>query len=277
MRLASFLRAGEPSYGIIREDGVVDLGTRLGGDLRGLLATGVDSAREFAGEHPDFALVDARWLPVIPNPAAIYCIGLNYRAHVEEVGRALGEWPAVFLRLAASQTAHLEPIVRPRVSEQLDFEGELAAIVGLGGRHIDASTALEHIAGYSLYNDGSVRDWQRHSAQYTAGKNFAATGGFGPSLVTSDEVGDPSRLELTTRLNGEVVQHAPLSDLIFTIPQIVAYISTFSALEPGDVIVTGTPSGVGSSRDPKLWLRPGDTIEVEVPSVGKLSNPVVDE
>ncbi|HEX4033568.1 MAG TPA: fumarylacetoacetate hydrolase family protein [Solirubrobacteraceae bacterium] len=277
MRLASFLTANGPSYGIVREDGIVDLGARLGGDLRGILAEGLERPRELAEEPADLHLKGLRWLPLIPNPGAIYCVGLNYRAHVEEVGRPLGDWPTVFLRVPPSQTGHLAPIVRPRVSEQLDFEGELAAVIGRPGRHIEPATALEHIAGYSLYNDGSVRDWQRHSAQYTAGKNFAATGAFGPWLVTGEEAGDPSRLELTTRLNGEVVQHAPLSELIFTIPQIVAYISTFSQLEPGDVIVTGTPAGVGAGREPKLWLRAGDTIEVEVPGIGTLRNPIVDE
>lgn len=280
MRLASFTAGTRSSYGIVRDDGIVDLGTRLGGelpDLRALLAGGVDRAREFSAVDPDHHLEDVSWRPVIPNPAAIYCIGLNYRAHAEEIARPVGEWPTVFLRLASSQTGHLEPIVRPRISEQLDYEGELALIIGRGGRHITSADALAAIAGYAVYNDASVRDWQRHSAQYTPGKNFPATGGFGPWMVTSDEVVDPSALELTTRLNGTVVQHAPLSELIFSIPEIVAYLSEFSELQPGDVIATGTPAGVGSMREPKLWLVPGDTIDVEVRGIGALVNPVVDE
>ena len=280
MRLASFEDKGRPSYGLVHDDGVVDLRKRFGAevpDLRALLASGVDRASEFTAEAPDQALDTVIWQPVIPQPSQIYCIGLNYRAHAEEVGRPVGEYPPVFVRVAASQVGHLQSIIRPRVSRQLDFEGELALIIGRPGRHIAEADALGHIAGYSLYNDASVRDWQRHTPQYTPGKNFPATGAFGPWMVTSDELPHPEQLELTTRLNGEIVQHAPLSDLIFPIEQIIAYVSSFSRLQPGDVIITGTPAGVGSMREPKLWLRPGDTVEVEIPGIGTLVNPVVDE
>jgi 2-keto-4-pentenoate hydratase/2-oxohepta-3-ene-1,7-dioic acid hydratase in catechol pathway len=279
MKLASFEIASTPSYGVVVDGGIVDLGQRLplAPDIATLLATGLETAREFTAARPDHTFAELSWSPVIPAPGAIYCIGLNYRAHVEEVGRPLGDWPTVFIRVAGSQIGHLAPIIRPRVSRELDFEGELALIIGQGGRYIDRANALDHIAGYSLYNDASIRDFQRHSGQYTAGKNFPATGAFGPWLVTSDEIGDPAALELTTRLNGEVVQHASLSELLFTIPELVSYISSFIVLRPGDVIVTGTPAGVGSSREPKLWMKPGDTVEVTVPGIGTLANPVTDE
>ncbi|HEY1777230.1 MAG TPA: fumarylacetoacetate hydrolase family protein [Solirubrobacteraceae bacterium] len=280
MRLASFLIGGRASYGLVCDGGVVDLKRRLGDqvpDLRALLAGGIDGANDFARASADYSLDAVTWLPVIPNPTAIYCIGLNYRAHAEEVGRPAGEWPAVFLRLAASQIGHLQPIVRPLVSRQLDYEGELAVIIGRPARHVAAADALRHIAGYAVYNDASVRDWQRHSAQYTPGKNFPATGAFGPWLVSSEEVPDPSQLELITRLNGVVVQYAQLTELIFPIPEIVAYLSQFTRLEAGDVIITGTPSGVGSTRSPQLWLVPGDTIEVDIRGIGMLSNTIIDE
>lgn len=280
MRLASFQVGGQASYGLVSDDGIVDLRMRLGAqapDLRVLLARGIERARDHAQAAPDYRLDAVKWLPVIPDPPAIYCIGLNYRAHAEEVGRPAGDWPAVFLRLPTSQIGHLQPIVRPRVSTELDYEGELAVIIGHPGRHIAPDDALDHIAGYAVYNDASVRDWQRHSAQYTPGKNFPATGGFGPWLVTSDEVPDPVDLELITRLNGNVVQYAPLSELIFPIPEIIAYLSQFTELEAGDVIITGTPAGVGSMREPNLWLVPGDTIEVDIRGVGTLVNTVVDE
>jgi 2-keto-4-pentenoate hydratase/2-oxohepta-3-ene-1,7-dioic acid hydratase in catechol pathway len=279
LRLASFQSAGRAGYGLVLESGIVDLRPRLEAtpDLRSLLAGGVERASAFLSERPDLGLDAVAWRAVIPEPSQIYCIGLNYRAHAAEVSRPVGDRPVVFVRVAASQTGHGAPIIRPRVSRQLDYEGELAVIIGRAGRHITQADALDHIAGYSIYNDASVRDWQRHTTQYTPGKNFPATGAFGPWMVTSDEIIDPARLELTTRLNGEVVQHTSTSDMIFSIPEIVAYLSTFSELRPGDVIITGTPSGVGSMRDPPLWLAPGDIVEVEIPGIGTLMNSVADE
>ncbi len=171
----------------------------------------------------------------------------------------------------------MQPIIRPRASENLDFEGELAVIVGKGGRHISKEAALQHVAGYSIYNDASVRDWQRHTTQYTPGKNFPSTGGFGPWMVTADEIPDSTKLHLTTRLNGEVVQDSGLDDLRFSIPEIISYISIFTELVPGDVIITGTPKGVGAARKPPLWMKPGDSVEVEISSIGTLRNPIVPE
>jgi 2-keto-4-pentenoate hydratase/2-oxohepta-3-ene-1,7-dioic acid hydratase in catechol pathway len=217
------------------------------------------------------------WLPVIPNPDKILCVGLNFLEHIREVGKKVEDYPLIFLRLTSTQVGHLQPIIRPRASDNLDFEGELAVIVGKGGRHIRKEDALGHVAGYSIYIDASVRDWQRHTTQYTPGKNFPSTGGFGPWMVTADEIPDPTKLHLTTRLNGEVVQHSGLDDLRFSIPEIISYISTFTELVPGDVIITGTPKGVGAARKPPLWMKAGDTIEVEISSIGTLRNPVVQE
>jgi 2-keto-4-pentenoate hydratase/2-oxohepta-3-ene-1,7-dioic acid hydratase in catechol pathway len=281
MRLASYRVDGRSSFGLITDQGAIDLPGRLASsatDLRALLAGGgAEAARPWATSAPDHALADLEFEPVIPNPSQILCVGLNYRAHAAEVGRPLDPHPAVFLRVAASQVGHGQPILRPRVSEALDYEGELALVIGKPGRYIPTDQALSHVAGYSLYNDASLRDWQRHAHQYTPGKNFPATGAFGPWLTTADEIPDPSVLEITTRVNGQVVQHAPLSDLIFSVPEVIAYLSNFTTLQPGDVIITGTPAGVGSMRKPPLWLKPGDRVEVAIPQIGVLSNPVAQE
>ena len=280
MRLATYRFNGGCRYGLVRDEGIIDLSARLGSkfpDLRSLLAAGIHHARKFENEPPDERIECVHWLPVIPEPGQIICVGLNYKAHAAEVGRPVGAYPTIFLRVAQSQIGHRQPIVKPKVSVELDYEAELALVVGKTGRHIAEADALDYVAGYSLYNDASVRDWQRHSGQYSPGKNFPATGAFGPWLVTADEVPDPAALEIAARLNGEVVQYGKLTDLIFSIPFLLSYISTFTELRPGDVIITGTPAGVGSMRKPPLWLRPGDTIEVEVPGIGLLANPVVQE
>ena len=214
---------------------------------------------------------------MIPNPDKILCVGLNYREHVREVGKTIEDNPLIFLRLTSTQVGHLQPIIRPKASNDLDFEGELAVIIGKAGRHISKETAMQHVAGYSIYNDASVRDWQRHTTQFTPGKNFPSTGGFGPWMLTADEVPDPARMQLTTRLNGQLVQESGLHDLCFSIPEIIHYISIFTQLLPGDVISTGTPKGVGAARKPPLWMKPGDQIEVEITPIGKLVNPVIQE
>ncbi len=217
------------------------------------------------------------WLPVIPNPDKILCVGLNYETHRKETGRSEVEHPTIFPRYFNSQTGHLQPIVRPRVSTDLDFEGELAVIIGKPGRYISRADAMSHVIGYSCYNDGSIRDFQRHTHQFTPGKNFPDTGGFGPWMMTADELGELGELKLQTRLNGEVVQEAQIKQMIFDIPRQIEYCSTFTRLEAGDVIVSGTPGGVGSRRTPPLWMKPGDVVEVEVERLGVLRNPVVDE
>jgi 2-keto-4-pentenoate hydratase/2-oxohepta-3-ene-1,7-dioic acid hydratase in catechol pathway len=282
MKLVSFVTAeGRAGYGAVRGDGVVDLGSRLATapTLSSLLATGqMDKARQLAAEAPaDIPLAGLKLMPVIPDPGKIVCVGLNYHDHVVETGRTVTENPTLFARYPSSQVGHLQPLVKPAVSDHFDYEGELALIIGKGGRHIKADRALDHVAGYACYNEGSIRDWQRHTSQFLAGKSFAQSGSFGPWMVTADEIPDPTRLTLETRLNGKVVQHTTTDLMITPIPQLIAYISTIFPLESGDVIVTGTPGGVGAKRTPPLWMRPGDTVEVEISNVGVLRNSVIAE
>ena len=283
MKLLSFIVDGRPSYGAVKDNGVVDLGARFtiegGASLRQLLEGNrlADAKRLTATARPDHALDNIAFAPVIPDPGKIICIGLNYRDHVAETGRAVTEKPALFARFACSQVGHLQPLVKPKVSDDFDYEGELAVVIGKTGRHISASRALDHVAGYACYNEGSIRDWQRHTSQFLAGKTFADSGSFGPWLVTTDDIPDPSKLTLQTRLNGEIVQNTTTDLLITPVPELIAYISTICPLAPGDVIVTGTPGGVGAKRTPPLWMRPGDTVEVEISGIGALRNTVVAE
>jgi 2-keto-4-pentenoate hydratase/2-oxohepta-3-ene-1,7-dioic acid hydratase in catechol pathway len=280
MRWLSFERAGKASFGIVKDDGVVDVGLASGlADLKAAIASGRLEAlgNEAEGRAVDANLAGLTYLPVITNPAKILCAGLNYKAHMAETGRGGEPYPTIFVRFAAAQVAHGQAMWRPKESERLDFEGEIALVIGRGGRRIAKEDWLSHVAGFAPYNDGSVRDFQRHTTQFTPGKNFARTGGFGPWMMTPDEVGDPDKLELTTRLNGEVVQHAFSSDLVFGFGELVAYCSAFIDLEPGDVIVTGTPAGVGAARQPPLWMKAGDVCEVEVAPIGTLVNPIEDE
>jgi 2-keto-4-pentenoate hydratase/2-oxohepta-3-ene-1,7-dioic acid hydratase in catechol pathway len=282
MKLVSFVTANGPGYGVVKDGGVVDLRRRFGDrlpTLRALLSAGAlpETERIARDTAPDFPLDGLQLAPVIPDPDKIICIGMNYRDHVAEVGRTVTEKPALFARFAGSQVGHLQPLVKPAVSDQFDYEGELAVVIGKEGRHIPASRALEHVAGYSCYNEGSVRDWQRHTSQFLAGKSFAGTGAFGPWLVTADEIPDPARLILETRLNRQRVQHTTTDLMITTIPAQIAYISTMLPLLPGDVIVSGTPGGVGLKRSPQLFMRPGDIAEVEISGIGVLRNPVIAE
>jgi 2-keto-4-pentenoate hydratase/2-oxohepta-3-ene-1,7-dioic acid hydratase in catechol pathway len=281
MKFASFTINNAVSWGSVEGDAIADLGALLSerfADLKSAIAANaLAEAAASAAKAKRYSLSDITWLPVIPNPDKILCIGLNYEMHRKETGRAEVENPTVFGRFANSQTGHLTDIIRPRVSTDLDFEGELAVVIGKAGRHIRRLDAWAHIAGYACYNEGSVRDFQRHTHQYTPGKNFPSTGAFGPWLVTADEIGDPGLLRLQTRLNGEVVQDATINQMIFDIPRQIEYCSTFTRLEPGDVIATGTPGGVGSRRNPPLWMKPGDIVEVEIDRIGLLRNGIADE
>jgi 2-keto-4-pentenoate hydratase/2-oxohepta-3-ene-1,7-dioic acid hydratase in catechol pathway len=281
MRFASFQSEDGPRFGLVVDGGIVDLTGRLDPavmTLRAAIAAGVlDKAAAFAGRSPDVAMADVTWLPVIPDPAKILCIGLNYETHRIETKRPEAAHPAVFLRFADSQIGHGQTMLRPRVSQKLDYEGEVAVIIGRGGRYIPEETALDHVAGYACYNDGSVRDWQRHTHQFTPGKTFPGTGGFGPWMLTAPALGDYRQLRLVTRLNGEVMQDSMLSHLIFPIPALIAYVSSFTPLSPGDVIVTGTPGGVGDRREPPVYMQPGDVVEVDIGPLGKLMNTVGEE
>ena len=280
MKLATVAIDGRTTWGIVEGETFFDVGAVLGArcaDLKaaiGARLSGVADARAAAAAIPTAKVT---FLPVIPNPDKILCVGLNYETHRKETGRAEVAHPTIFPRYANSQTGHLQPIVRPRVSTDLDFEGELAVIIGKAGRYISRADAMGHVAGYSCYNDGSVRDFQRHTSQFTPGKNFADTGAFGPWMMTPDELGPLGKLTLQTRLNGEVMQEARIEQMIFDIPRQIEYCSTFTRLEPGDVIVSGTPGGVGARREPPLWMKPGDVVEIEVERLGVLRNVVADE
>ncbi|MFO1187714.1 MAG: fumarylacetoacetate hydrolase family protein [Alphaproteobacteria bacterium] len=275
MKFVSYAGPSGPGYGLLNGAGVVALDGRLPArDLKALVGLGLDAARPWAKAAPDFALAAVTLLPPIANPSEILCVGINYDDHRAETGRQKSDYPTIFTRFADTLIADGRALVRPAASTMLDYEGELAVIIGKGGRNIPASRSIEHVAGYSCFNDASVRDWQRHTSQFTPGKNFPATGGFGPALVSADEVGDPQSLKLTTRLNGQVMQEATTDQMIFKVADIIAYVSAFTRLEPGDVIATGTPGGVGQARNPPVFLAPGDTVEVEISKVGKLTNTV---
>lgn len=282
MKLISFLLHNTPSYGIVQGDDVLNLTPILGAqapDLKSLIANNLldQAAKALASHKPDLKFADLHLLPVITNPNKIVCVGLNYADHVRETGRELTESPALFLRVSESQIGHGQNIVRPPESHRLDYEGEIAVIIGKGGRRISEADSWSHIAGYSCYNDGSVRDWQVSTTQWTAGKNFWRTGGFGPWMVTADEIKPDQKMTLITRLNGQELQRATTDMMIHSIPRQIAYISTFIPLEAGDVIVTGTPGGVGNKRTPQLFMKPGDVVEIEVDAVGILRNGIVDD
>jgi 2-keto-4-pentenoate hydratase/2-oxohepta-3-ene-1,7-dioic acid hydratase in catechol pathway len=282
MKLLSFEHAGQASFGAVVDGGIVDLKRALGGryaGLRQLIAADAfaEAAAALQGRKPDHALDAVALLPVIPDPDKIVCVGLNYGEHVRETGRTITESPALFLRVPDSQVGHGQPILRPRESQRLDYEGEIAVVIGRGGRRIAEAEAWSHICGYSCYNDGSVRDWQLATSQWTPGKNFYRTGGFGPWMVTADEIAPDQRMSLVTRLNGQEMQRATTDMMIHSIPRQIAYISSFVPLLPGDVIVTGTPGGVGNKRNPPVFMKPGDIVEVEVDAIGVLRNTIADD
>jgi 2-keto-4-pentenoate hydratase/2-oxohepta-3-ene-1,7-dioic acid hydratase in catechol pathway len=278
MKLLSFAADGKELFGAVKGDGVVTLNDRIGQpNLRAALAAGaMDAMRKAAQEaKPDRKLADVTFRPVIPQPNKILCAGVNYRAHAAEAGRELPKQPSMFIRFPDTLIGHDGEMIRPKLSDNFDYEGELTLVIGQGGRHIPIERALDHVAGYTILVDGSVRDYQKFSV--TSGKNWPGTGPLGPWLVTIDEIPDPSKLTLTTRLNGMQVQHSGTDKLIYSIPQIIAFCSDFTALSPGDVIATGTPEGVGHGRKPPLWMKPGDKLEVEITGIGILRTRIVDE
>ncbi|MBB6627807.1 fumarylacetoacetate hydrolase family protein [Nocardioides sp. KIGAM211] len=281
MKLASYRHGGRALFGAVVDDTVVDL-TDVSGHqtLASFLGSPEWADRDaLVAEGSATPLSDITWLPVIPQPEKIVCSVRNYMDHHQEalasgLNRELSDFPPIFLRVWRSQVAHEAPIVRPNASESLDWEGELAVIIGEGGRDIPVESAFDHVAGYACYNDASVREFQFHAKQIAAGKNFESTGGFGPWMVTSDQIAPGQNLKLETRLNGEVVQSGDTGQMIFDIPALINYASTVFTLAPGDVILTGTPSGVGFSRKPPVFMKPGDIVEVEIEAVGVLRNPV---
>jgi 2-keto-4-pentenoate hydratase/2-oxohepta-3-ene-1,7-dioic acid hydratase in catechol pathway len=282
MRLVSFERDGRAGFGAVVEGGVVDLGRALGGryaGLKALLAADALAEAEAAlrGRAPDVALDAVALLPPIPDPGKVWCCGLNYAEHVKETGREVTEQPTFFTRWADAQVGHGRPMIRPRESVQFDYEGEIAVVIGRAGRRIAPGDAGRHVAGYACFNDGSIRDWQRHTSQFAPGKNFWRSGAFGPWLVTADEIPFGASMTLVTRLNGREVQRATTEMMIHSIARQIAYVSTVAPLEPGDVIVTGTPGGVGAKRTPPLWMKAGDVVEVEIDRVGVLRNTIADD
>lgn len=277
MKIASYCTPRGTGYGVVDGDRITDLKLRVGAryaDLKSLIAAnGYEEARRsLQGAMSDYLVDEVAFLPVLPNPGKIICVGLNYEEHRVEGNRPKTADPALFIRLPESQIGHRRPMLCPAESTQFDYEGEVAAVIGKTGRRIPEEHAYEYVAGYACYNDGSVRDWQLATSQWTPGKNFPATGSFGPWLTLTDELAADATLTLVTRLNGQEMQRATTDMMIFPIPRLISFISTFTTLEVGDVIVTGTPGGVGFRRSPPMFMKPGDRIEVEVSGVGTLVN-----
>ena len=277
MKLVSFAHGERSSFGVHTPGSVLDLGTAGCPDLRSALTHGLDFQHAASRAGRVVPEDQVTWLPPIPVPDKILCVGYNYRTHLVETNTPIPAYPSFFVRFPGSQVGHGQPILRPFLSEKFDFEGELAVVVGRAGRHIPEADALSHVAGYACFAENSVRDYQRHSAQATPGKNFEGSGAFGPCLVTADEFGEVADHTLVTRLNGQEMQRSGLDDLIFSVPCLIAYASSFARLLPGDVIVTGTPGGVGSGREPNVWMKDGDELEVGISGIGVLRNRVVDE
>lgn len=282
MKLLSFTHKGRDSWGALVNDHIIDLGAETGHPTLAAFIASSDYAKRdsvVANRQGSIPLSEITYLPVIPQPEKIVCAVRNYMDHHQEVlaagmQRELSEFPPIFLRVWRSQCGHEQPIVKPDFSDSLDWEGELAVIIGKEGRNIPEDQAYDHVAGYSIYNDGSVREWQFHAKQIASGKNFESTGGFGPWMVTADEIAPNRELKLETRLNGKVMQSSHTGHMIFSIPRLINYASTIFTLVPGDVIITGTPAGVGWSRKPPVFMQPGDVCEVEIEGIGVLRNPI---
>ena len=277
MRLASFQHRGRDGFGVVHGDRIAD----LSGDAPSLRAAlsqwGLEGLRKRSQGGRDLPVAEIAWRPPITDADKILCVGLNYHEHAREAKMAVPDRPSLFVRFGSSQVGHLASVVRPRASHQFDYEAELAFVIAKPARHVREADAFSYVAGYSCFAENSVRDWQTHSRQATPGKNFEHSGAFGPWIVTPDEAGDVGAMEVVGRLNGREMQRDRVANMIFSIPQMLAYITTFTTLVPGDVIVTGTPAGVGFTRSPQVWLTPGDRFEVEITGVGTLSNDVIDE
>ncbi|MNO49177.1 Ureidoglycolate lyase [compost metagenome] len=276
MRYVYFNHQGRAVLGVRTAEGVRVLGEET---LEALLARGVDLTTYGAkASGPVVEIGEQDYLPLMRRPTKIVCVGLNYADHTKESPYAQPDYPTLFPRFNSSLIAHNKPLIRPRISDTLDYEGEMAVVLKSGGRHIPKDQALQHVAGYALFNEGSVREYQFKSPQWTVGKNFDDTGAFGPDLVTADELPAGGKgLLLQTRVNGKVVQSANTEDMLFDVATIISTLSEAVTLEAGDVIVSGTPAGVGFGMDPKVYLKAGDVVEVSIEGIGTLVNPVVDE
>ncbi len=277
MKLASYIHHGRRSYGIAIESGIIDLGNRIGhqyATLKDLLQwDAIEVARQYIDCPADILLEDITFLPVIDEPGKIFCVGMNYAEKRKEFAET-NSAPTLFIRFPDSQTGHARPVIKPVHSSEFDYEGELAVIIGKPGSQITTNNALDHVAGYSCYMDGSVRDWQH--AWFTAGKNWKQTGAFGPYMTTADEIPDPHALTIHTWLNGKLVQDDSTGSMIHKVADLIAYISTFTSLSAGDVIITSSPGGVGKKRNPPLFMHDGDRVEVEIENIGRLMNTIVE-
>lgn len=277
MKLASYIHHGRKSYGIYTEAGIIDLGQKIGQQyptLKDLLQwDALDVAKQYVDYPADITDKDIAFLPVIEEPGKIFCVGMNYAEKRKEFSET-NNAPTLFIRFPDSQTGHARPVIKPNLTEEFDYEGELAVIIGKAGENINRSDALSHVAGYSCYMDGSVRDWQH--AWFTAGKNWRQTGAFGPYMTTVDEIPDPHALSIQTYLNGMLVQNDSTASMIHKVADLIAYISTFTMLSPGDVIITGSPGGVGKKRNPPLFMHEGDCVEVAIEKLGRLTNTIVE-
>jgi 2-keto-4-pentenoate hydratase/2-oxohepta-3-ene-1,7-dioic acid hydratase in catechol pathway len=280
MKLASYIANGKPSFGAVVGDGVVTMNDKLGGrfaTLRDAIAGGaIEEMNRLAnGAAPDQKLAGLTFLPLIPNPEKILCVGINYKSHAAEQGHEAPKLPNIFTKFVNTLVAHEGEMLRPKASTSFDFEGELALVIGKGGRHIKAADALKHVAGYTCFCDGSVRDFTKYSL--VAAKNFLRSSPLGPWMVTADEIPDPTRLTLVTRLNGKEMQRSGTDMLIHSIPAIIEFCSVFTPLSPGDIIATGTPDGIGAKQNPPVWMKAGDVLEIEISGIGTLRNKIVDE
>ena len=278
MKLISYRHDGKERFGVVQDGGIIDMSARLGAEFPTLKAAigglALSRIEAEAGASPDLALEDVECMFPITSPEKIFCIGRNYRAYHEVLEDGGPKWPSVFPRFASSFAAHGEPILKPAASDQLDFEGELGVIIGKPGRHIPAEAAFDYIAGYTIINEGTVRDWLRRGTQNSPGKNFYRSGSIGPWMVTADEIADTTALQIVTRVDGEVRQDGGTDMMIFQIPFLLAHISTYTWLEPGDLIATGSPGGSAVEDPEPRWLRAGQTVEVEIAPIGVLKNPV---
>ena len=277
MKLVSYFLPGSDhkSFGMINETGVVELGLRVGGrfpDLKAVLeASALPALMMFANQRADYAAKELTYLPVIENPGKLFCVGMNYADKRKEFAETI-DAPTLFIRFPDSLTGQGQPVLKPNLSHEFDYEGELAVVIGKAAHRVSREDALSYVAGYSCFMDGSARDMQY--TWFTAGKNWAQTGAFGPYLVTADEVPDPNQLNIQTFLNGQMVQNDNTANMMRSVPELIEYISAFSPLSPGDVIITGSPGGVGKKRTPPLFMKHGDRIEVEIEKLGRLSNPI---
>jgi len=281
VRLASFWVSGHEGFGAVNDSGIIELTGRLSGrqqTLRDVLEAGVleEAAQIAADAEVDYALGEVEWRLPIPDPGKIYCVGQNYAAHITEMGYELPEYPSIFARFPRTFVPHNGSMIMPSHSGHFDYEGEMTIVIGTEARHVSEADALDYVAGYTVCNDGSVRDWQKRGPQVAPGKNWEFSGMLGPWITTSDEAGDPGNMAVKTWVNGELRQDGNTSDLVFSASYLVSYISTFITLMPGDMITTGSPSGVAVAFDPPKWLKPGDHVEIEIETVGKLSGDVIE-